>query len=54
MSFKTEEEAKEKICIFRAMALILKPDSRMEGEDEYCIGSKCAQYAIGRHRCGLV
>jgi len=55
MSFKTPEEAKTKTCIFRWVIKMLKP-GQLDGEYKLtnCIGSECAQYALGRHRCGLV
>ena len=56
MSFKTPEEAMEKDCIFRWLAKMFNPGV-IDGEYEInikCTGSACAQFALGRHRCGLV
>jgi hypothetical protein len=58
MSFKSEEEAKERTCIFRWLAKMISPGRLDEGSryeiDTNCIGLECAQYAVGRHRCGLI
>jgi len=53
MSFKSEEEAKQKVCIFRLMIMTLSHDEYIEDFD-LCTGSECAQYGRGNHRCGLV
>jgi hypothetical protein len=68
MSFKTEEEAKEKICVFRQLGacymatalgkteMFATPDEVLDFLEDYakCLGSECAQYGRGVHRCGLV
>ena len=53
MSFKSEDEAKGKQCIFRLMIMMLSQDECVEDFDK-CVGNECAQYGKGAHRCGLV
>lgn len=52
MSFKSEEEAKEKTCIFLHILYWIREEGYTGPTT--CMGLECAQYKKAAHGCGLV